>query len=175
MKTLEAMAQSPKDNFPEYLIIHHFGGTDQNPLSDSSNQTFKVVQDYHISLGWENIGYHYVIEKLGKIVPGRPEHYHGAHTSEQDMNKRSLGIALAGNFDATLPTKEQEQALAGLLATLKGKYSVPAEKIVPHRHFTIKTCYGRKLADDWARNLSSIPVVDKEKVKQDIIKLLNTL
>jgi N-acetyl-anhydromuramyl-L-alanine amidase AmpD len=172
MKTFEEMRKSPTDNFPEWIVVHHVGGTDLNPLLDTSNQTFKIIQDYHLSLGWENIGYHWVIEKDGKMIAGRPETYHGAHTKEQDINSKSVSICLAGNFDATLPTKEQENALAGLIALILGRYpAIPPLKIVPHRYFTNKTCYGRLLADNWAKNL----VVDKSAIKAKIIELLNTL
>jgi len=151
MTTLEQMKNSLQDNFPEYLIIHHAGGSDKNPLLDTSNQTFKIIQDYHISKGWENIGYHWVIEKTGNIVAGRPENYHGAHTS--NYNNKSIGIVLCGNFDVTLPTTAQTESLRKLLKEKMVQYNIPIEKIVPHRTFANKTCYGNKIKDDWARNL----------------------
>lgn len=151
MITLEQMNKLPKDNSPEWIIIHHSGGTDADPLADTSHHTFKTIQDYHLSLGWENIGYHKIVEKDGKIVEGRPEHYHGAHAT--NYNKKSIGIVLSGNFDVTLPTKAQEDSLRELLVLLMAKYTIPKEKIVPHRKFANKTCFGKKLSDTWAQNL----------------------
>jgi len=149
MKTFTQMVE--KDNYPKYIIIHHFGGTDKNPLADTSNQTFEIVRDYHISKGWENIGYHYVIEKSGKVTQGRPDLYHGAHTI--GYNHNSIGVALDGNFDSTLPSKEQVVALTLLLKNLQTKYTVQTTDIVPHRKFANKTCYGKLLSDTWASDL----------------------
>lgn len=138
-------------NTPEFLIVHHTGGTNANPLADTSHHTYEIVKNYHLSLGWEDIGYHYFIDKGGKLTAGRKEDYHGAHTI--GYNQKSLGICLAGNFDATAPTKEQTDTLAVLLSRLRKKYLIPRKNIVPHREFANKTCYGRRLGDDWAQNL----------------------
>src|SRR3990167_3950043 len=142
-------------NKPEFLIVHHTGGTNADALADTSHHTFEMVKQYHLSLGWEDIGYHYFIEKDGKLTAGRAENYHGSHTV--GYNQKSLGICLAGNFDATLPTWEQTEALRTLLKTLQIKYSIPTDKIVPHREFANKTCYGRRLNDQWARDLLTAP------------------
>src|SRR3990167_11059384 len=120
-------------NTPEYLIVHHTGGTKADPLADTSHHTYEIVDAYHKSLGWEGFGYHFFIDKGGALKAGRAENYHGAHTL--GYNQKSIGICLAGNFDATLPTKEQEDALAVLLTELRKKYLIPRENIVPHRKF----------------------------------------
>lgn len=141
-----------KDNKPAYIFVHHTGGTDKNPLEDTSHHTFENVQSWHINgLGWENFGYHWFIDKKGKVTQGRPEHYHGAHA--KGYNKKSVGICLAGNFDATMPTKAQSEALGSLLRDVMGRWDLASSKIFPHRHVANKTCYGNKLGDDWARNL----------------------
>lgn len=140
-------------NTPEYIIVHHTGGTDKNPLADTSHHTFKIVDDYHKSLGWGGIGYHYFIELDGKVTQGRKDNADGAHTI--GYNKKSLGICLAGNFDATMPSPAQINALTALLKQKTAQYSIPPAKIVPHRSFASKTCYGKHLGDDWARNLVS--------------------
>jgi len=140
-----------QDNFPEFIIVHHTGGTDADPLADTSHHTFEIVKEWHLHKGWEDIGYHYFIEKDGKLTAGRKETYHGAHTV--GYNEKSIGICLAGNFDQTMPTEAQEQALTSLMKDIRTRYKIPIEKILPHRHFANKTCYGRRLADDWAQKL----------------------
>lgn len=148
-----------RTNTPKYLIVHHTGGTDLNPLADTSSHTFEMVNEWHRynpnvwlgeygSLGYA-IGYHYFIDKTGKTTQGRAHTDEGAHTV--GYNASSLGICLAGNFDVTLPTPEQEKALKTLLGALKGSY--PDAPIIPHRHFAQKSCYGRKLSDTWASDL----------------------
>lgn len=139
-------------NFPVEIIVHHTGGTDKNPLEDTSHHTAAIIKNWHVNgLGWSDIGYHWVIEKDGKIVAGRPETKEGAHTLGE--NARSIGICLSGNFDATMPTEAQKKSLETLLKEVMARYDIPDSKIFPHRHFSSKTCFGNKLPDDWARNL----------------------
>ncbi len=172
-KTYTKFKNSPKDNYPEFIVVHHSGGTDANPLEDTSHHTANIMESYHLSKGWEGLGYHYVIHKNGDVWKGRPEHYHAAHTV--GYNNKSIGICLAGNFDATLPTKEQEKSLTTLLKELQVKYNIPSDKIVPHRTFANKSCYGNKLTNDWARNLLKLPTVDKTAIKKQIKDLVDQL
>ena len=155
-------------NTKEYLIIHHTGGTDANPLADTSHHTAKIVDEYHKSKGWDGIGYNYFIEKDGKTVIGRNIEKTGAHTI--GYNDKSIGICLAGNFDATLPTLAQEKALTILLNELRIKYQIPVQKIVPHRTFANKSCYGRRLADDWAQKMVE-PIISKATILNEIDRL----
>lgn len=155
-------------NKPEYLIIHHTGGTDANPLADTSHHTFAIVKQHHLNINFEDIGYHYFIEKDGALKAGRAENYHGAHTI--GYNTTSLGICLAGNFDLTKPTEAQEKTLQVLLQDLCVKYLIARENIVPHRRFAKKTCYGKNLADDWAAKLT-----DGESLKERLIAISKEL
>lgn len=136
-------------NKPTKLIIHHTGGTNADPLADTSHHTFKDVDSYHKSLGWGGCGYHYFIEKDGKVTQGRKDSEEGAHTIGQ--NTSSLGICLAGNFDLTLPTQAQEDALRDLLKQKTKEHNI--SQILPHRAFAKKSCYGKKLSDTWASDL----------------------
>lgn len=171
--TFKKLKDKPKDNNPEFLIIHHGGGSDADPLADTSHHTAKMMEEWHLAKGWEGLGYQFVIHKNGDVWRGRPEHYHGSHTTTH--NKKSIGICLAGNFDATLPTKAQEDSLRSILIGLMSTYNIKKDKIVPHRTFANKTCYGKKLSDTWARDLVDTPTVDKEDIKKQIINLLEKL
>lgn len=169
-KTYIKFKNSKQDNFPVWIIVHHSGGTDANPLLDTSNHTASDMESWHLSKGWEGLGYQYVIQKDGEVWKGRPEHYHGAH--EVSHNKDSIGICLSGNFDATIPTNAQIVSLISLMKDLKTRYKITNDKIVPHRTFTKKTCYGKKLADDWARNLLDTNVNTKDILVKRIEELL---
>ena len=95
------------------------------------------------------IGYHYLIEPDGKIKVGRVESQHGAHCI--GCNHNSLGICLTGNFDIENPTKDQEKSLKVLLIDLLKGY--PKAQIKYHRDFANKTCPGKLISNDWAKNL----------------------
>jgi len=138
-------------NTPTKIIVHHTGGTDAYPLMDTSHHTIDDVRAWHLSKGWDDIGYHWFINKAGDVDMGRPEDMHGAHCVGQ--NTKSIGICLAGNFDATLPTPAQEDALKELLGEIMERWNIPYAEIYPHRKFANKTCHGTKLNDNWASML----------------------
>lgn len=77
-KTFKKLKNKPKDNDLKYLVIHHTGGTDADPQADSSHHTAEIIEQWHMSKGWEGIGYHYIIQKDGSVLAGRPENYHSA-------------------------------------------------------------------------------------------------
>ena len=161
-----------KTNIPKWLVVHHTGGTDQDFYADTSHHTFRIVNDWHrqnpyVWLGELSsldcaIGYHYFIDKAGKLTQGRADTDEGAHC--KGMNTSSIGICLAGNFsrfkENRLPTFEQIKTLKNLLIELMRKHDIPLKRIVPHRFFNRKDCYGKNLPDDWARE-----VADKETLK----------
>jgi len=133
--------------------------------SDSDVDDFISIQSYHIlERDFENVGYHYVIERSGDIKKGRPENYHGAHVAENDINKKSIGIALCGKFETKGPNDNQIKSLKLLLKSLIDKYSLSKENIVPHRHFTTKkTCYGSYMDDNWAQLIINEEDIDYKK------------
>lgn len=75
--------------------------------------------------GWTGIGYHFVINRGGDIITGRPIEKKGSHTPS--LNDRSIGICLAGgktsrgNLEANY-TPEQYDALYALLNYLIALY-----------------------------------------------------
>ena len=95
---------------PQYIIIHHTEEIGWN-IYDTNN--------YHISLGWEGIGYNYFIEEDGTVFEARGMKV-GAHTI--GMNKISIGICLSGNFDIEFPRQEQLISLKKLCTFFLKKY-----------------------------------------------------
>ena len=156
-------------NLPTKIILHHTGGTSQDPNADTSHHTFEIVDAYHKSLGWGKIGYHYFIEKDGKTTQGRGDKEEGAHTLGQ--NRTSLGICLAGNFDTYIPTTVQVEALKRLLKEKCVQYSIPSSQVLPHRAFASKSCYGKKLSNTWGAELLGDRSVLALKLQIQILNL----
>lgn len=158
-------------NIPQVIILHHSGGTDLDPLADTSNQTFEIIKAWHLQKGWVDIGYNWVIEKSGKIYKGRDEKIDGAHTI--GMNDKSIGLCLIGNFDLTLPTKEQENSLKIVYQDLITRYPVLKGQVYPHRKYANKTCPGKRLSDTWALDLLQDEMVSiPKKLLQEILKYI---
>ena len=81
----------------------------------------------------------------GIIKKGRPDNMVGAHTRQQLMNYRSIGVCFAGNFDLQGLTHWQVKAARLLFTYLQLKYGIRNGKIRPHSQFaTYKTCPGKE-------------------------------
>jgi len=138
-------------NIPTVVITHHTGGTDANPLADSSNATVQDVDSWHkarwpgfISRRGFHVGYHYFLSKDGTVTQTRDHDEEGAHVI--GMNNKSIGVCFAGNFDLTLPTKAQMESWYKLYSDLLKLY--PDIPTYPHRKYATKTCHGKLLRDE---------------------------
>lgn len=155
-------------NFPRNIIVHH------TAVSYKTDPQFEAVDNYHRDKGWGGIGYHYFIEKDGTVIQGREDTQVGAHTKQNLMNYRSIGICLSGNFDRELPTAKQKKSLYDLILKLQKEYNIPDSKVYPHRHFAPKSCWGRKLPDDILSYLNPIiqkQIKDQEKILERKMKI----
>ena len=85
------------------LILHH-------SLSDHAD--VEEIDRWHRGRGFACIGYHYVIQKDGRLQVGRPRDVQGAHALGR--NGDSIGCCLVGDFRCYEPTVEQLERL-GLL------------------------------------------------------------
>ena len=108
------------------------------PFQTSSVESIRA---YHLSKGWSDCGYHYVIRRDGSIEKGRPEEMIGAHCLNH--NKHSIGLCYEGGLDsngnpADTRTSQQKKAMLNLLTELKKKY--PNAVIVGHNVFSSKSC-----------------------------------
>lgn len=88
---------------------------------------------YHTqSLGWDDIGYNFLVDRFGRAWKGRAGRagrmVRGAHTL--GFNDTSTGIAAIGNFETTSPTDAMLQTIAELAAWKLDKANVrPTGKV----------------------------------------------
>lgn len=88
--------------------------------------------------GWSDIGYHYVIDRKGHILPGRDVDIIGAHC--EGHNAHSIGVVYIGGVSALngkpkdTRTLAQKAGLIRCLTELKSIY--PQAKIYGHCDFT---------------------------------------
>lgn len=99
------------------------------------------IRRWHKARGFNDIGYHYVVDLDGTIEPGRDVTIAGAHTTGH--NADSIGVCYIGGADTDMKakdtrTEEQKTALRLLLKYLVQKY--PGAKIYGHRDFANKSC-----------------------------------
>ena len=106
-----------------------------------ANCTVESICRYHKSLGWHDIGYHYVIYPDGSVHAGRPVEHPGAHT--EGHNAHSIGIAYVGGLDSDgLPadtrTEAQRLVLLQLVQDLMEEYPITA--IHGHNEYANRAC-----------------------------------
>ena len=108
----------------EFIICHH-------SATKRDTTRFEMVRDYHIQKGWQDIGYNWFVE-AGKSCKGRDVTWAGAHCFADNMNYRSLGICLAGDFTKEQPTNFQVEILKEKVREWQKKYNIPNENILGH-------------------------------------------
>ena len=117
-------------------IIVHCADTPEGRDDKSAD-----IRRWHKARGFNDIGYHYVVDLDGSIEPGRPIETAGAHCTGHNTN--SIGICYIGGADKGMKPKDtrtdaQKQSLVLLLRYLRQRY--PSAKIYGHRDFANKAC-----------------------------------
>lgn len=134
-----------------HIIIHTAAASNEGEPVDQSAQT---IRNYHVNeLGWEDIGYHFVIRMDGSIEWGRYIDDIGAHCTDMGMNQKSIGICCSGHGDLEPFTDEQIRSLGYLINGFRQIFSVPIENVLGHRETGAnKTCPGKKVDMDKIRD-----------------------
>ena len=138
------------------IIIHCAATRPEWGANQSAEWKRNQIDKWHKDRGWSGIGYHYVIDRDGTVVEGRPLERVGAHV--KGHNTGSIGVCLIGGHgssatDAFLDnyTPEQDKALRDLLA----KFPHIA-KITGHNDYTnAKACPGFKVRE-WLNKPRSV-------------------
>jgi len=115
---------------PPHIIWHHAAAKDI-----SADQ----IHALHIRNGWSGIGYHFFVDKQGRIYRGRPLWAMGAHA--RDYND-SIGICAEGAYhvEKTMPAK-QLGALQELHDHLHSAYPKATDK--KHSDVNATACPGK--------------------------------
>ena len=103
----------------------------------------ELVRRSHVGRGFADLGYHYVIDRAGRIWEGRSLSYQGAHVKHQ--NPHNIGVMVMGNFELQSPTQPQLVTLTGAVRELRAKYRVPRRSVFTHRELGPTTCPGKRL------------------------------
>ena len=144
-----------------HIILHH------SLTKDSGSVSWDAIQRYHTdTLGWDDIGYHFGIERIGDAIhclTGRPLEFVGAHCREQQMNIFGIGVCFVGNFDEDLPDTGALEQGKKLCASLCMILNIPVANILGHRECKpSKTCPGILFNLDEFRNGTSEMLTGKK-------------
>jgi hypothetical protein len=102
-------------------IVHHTAGSEFNTSGlEASKANVRAVQNLHMSNGWGDIGYHFLVDKFGNIFEGRFNSMgalpRGAHDG---TNTNSFGFNVMGYFHPSVnnvPTAAMMNSLYAVIA-----------------------------------------------------------
>lgn len=130
----------------QHITLHHEGAPGA-PIRFTDEATTKArlerIRRFHISRNWADIGYHYVIDRAGRIWEGRSISFQGAHV--KDHNENNIGVMLLGNFDLQAPTDEQLETMQRLIRSLRTEHKIPIARIKTHQELMPTACPGKHL------------------------------
>ena len=156
---------------PKYITVHHDGmspflSTDQS----SSSARVEMIRCGHRSKdkdkGFGDIGYHYVVDRGGRVWEGREIKWQGAHVKNQ--NEGNIGVCCLGNFDEQSPSDAQLDACRQILSCLMGKYGIPVGRVKTHQEWydNHTACPGRSLQREMVvmrqKTLAYLPIVGND-------------
>lgn len=131
------------DPLPWRVTLHHSDGKYTRTLAETMAEA-RFIQDFHIhGRGWNDIGYHFLVDPEGNVLEGRPEGVLGAHTLSN--NEGNVGIVLLGTYHPPVndkPTKAQLDAVAALGRYLVKRYGIDPKSLKGHRDYKGTDCPG---------------------------------
>ena len=136
------------------MTIHHEGTeTANNEMSlDGVVRRLRITRKVHMNaFGWGDIGYHFCIDRAGRIWEARSMRFRGAHAGNAETNQGNIGIELMGNFEKQKVNDTQKRSLRWLIKKLMSDYKIRVSEIYTHREIRKKyrmgmtICPGRDL------------------------------
>ena len=95
-------------------------------------QPIDAIRQYHkLHNGWHDIGYHWVIEEDGRLMPGRDETVIGAHVG--GFNDHSIGICVTGHGDFAPFKPAQLAALVRLCARKCEEFKLSGIRVIDRK------------------------------------------
>ncbi len=127
------------------ITVHHEGMTrvEFTGISQVADRLDLVRRSHLQRMAAGDIGYHFVIDRAGRIWEGRPIEYQGAHVKYH--NRRNLGVMVMGNFDVQSPSDAQMTSLEMFLRTARTHYDVAIDDVFTHQELGPTACPGRSL------------------------------
>ena len=131
-----------------FITIHH----DALPLPAVSSMAgvkarLELIRRAHTKdRGWSDIGYHFAVDRAGRVWEARSLKYQGAHV--KNHNEGNIGIVLLGNFELSTPTAPQINALNRLVRGFRSIYRIPLQNVRCHQEWSgaVTACPGKSLA-----------------------------
>lgn len=127
-------------------IIVHCSDTRPDWMADAPLALKRAEIDrWHKARGWNGFGYHWLIDRDGKVINGRPETEVGAHV--EGHNTGTIGICLVGGHGCSEDdafaehfTAAQDASLRQLIQAIGMRTRIA--RISGHNQYAAKACPG---------------------------------
>ena len=133
-------------NGVKLITFHHSG--DPVPFWPTdfgeTAQHLESVRAYHRSRNFQDIGYHFAIDRVGRVWQLRSMKYQGQHVRYN--NEHNLGVVVLGNFDLQPMTQAQKDKVRIFGLLLRKEYGLPISRVYTHREIVSTECPGRQYA-----------------------------
>lgn len=119
------MARRP----PLFIVLHH--------SVSPETTTVEEIRRWHLSRGFRDIGYQYVVRKSSagwQVEPGRPEDAVGAHC--KGWNDSTVGVCVCGDYTQGPLSDGAMAALLGLLRPMLQRYGMTERQVMGHGQMT---------------------------------------
>lgn len=109
----------------------------------------QLIRTGHLNRGWADIGYHFAIDRNGRVFQARPLELQGAHV--KNNNPGNLGIVVFGNYEKIRPTQASLESVNKMVAYAMERFNVPLSQVRTHQELRSTACPGRFLQEQMNR------------------------
>jgi len=130
----------------KFVTVHHDATLIDTTDERSTASRIEGHRRFHVQeRGWADIGYHFIVDRQGRVWEGRSLRLQGAHV--ENRNPGNVGVVLMGDFDRQQPTSAQYDAMRRHVQALMARYKVSARNVLTHREWSGSStaCPGRNL------------------------------
>lgn len=131
------------------ITVHHSALAMGSTSAAATTEMLVSIQKGHQKRGWADIGYHFAIDRGGRVIACRDLRHQGAHVADQ--NEHNVGICVLGHFDQQEPTAAQIDGLHRTLTALASAHRVPMRHVYTHQEFNPTACPGGSLQQHMIR------------------------
>lgn len=126
-----------------YITVHHTAVVFTETSQSGTAGTLERTRLGHRERNFGDIGYHFAVDRVGRIWQGRELSWQGAHVANK--NEGNIGVVALGNFDEQAPSSAQVEALRRFVSQLMQAYNVPISRVKTHQEWAPTRCPGTNL------------------------------
>lgn len=126
-----------------YITVHHTAMYFTDSSESGTAAMMERVRLGHRDRNFGDIGYHFAVDRAGRVWQGRELAWQGAHVAHK--NEGNIGVVSLGNFDEQSPTGAQTESLRRFVVQLMHMYNVSLSSVKTHQEWAPTRCPGTNL------------------------------